>query len=94
VQPDTTLRVAFLTTIVAEKEPIEVAERTLAAAREIVYGGTFDVWLLDEGDSDDVKQMCGQLGSPVVSGMGSWRRVGRVGPKRAAVRPVACRSWT
>jgi MFS family permease len=33
-------------------------------------------------------------GSPVVSGMGSWRRVGRVGPKRAAVRPVACRSWT
>jgi cellulose synthase/poly-beta-1,6-N-acetylglucosamine synthase-like glycosyltransferase len=62
VQPDTTLRVAFLTTIVAEKEPIEVAERTLAAAREIVYGGTFDVWLLDEGDSDDVKQMCGQLG--------------------------------
>src|ERR1019366_924651 len=33
-------------------------------------------------------------GSPVVSGMGSWRRVWRVGPKRAAVRPVACRSWT
>jgi hypothetical protein len=32
-------------------------------------------------------------GSPVVSGMGSWWRVRRVGPKRAAVRPVACRSW-
>jgi len=58
----TTLRVAFLTTIVPGKEPIELAERTLTAATEIVYGGTFDVWLLDEGDSDDVKEMCGRLG--------------------------------
>jgi hypothetical protein len=48
VQPDTSLRVAFLTTIVPDKEPIEVAERTLRAAKEIVYGGTLDVWLLDE----------------------------------------------
>src|ERR1017187_5886282 len=35
-----------------------------------------------------------EVGSPVVSGMWCWRRVGRVGPKRVAVRPVACRSWT
>ncbi|MGD0604836.1 MAG: glycosyltransferase family 2 protein [Streptosporangiaceae bacterium] len=62
VEPDTTLRVAFLTTFVPEKEPIEVAMRTLKAAREIVYGGTFDVWLLDEGDSEDVRAMCGRLG--------------------------------
>jgi cellulose synthase/poly-beta-1,6-N-acetylglucosamine synthase-like glycosyltransferase len=62
VEPDTTLRVAFLTTIVPGKEPIEMAERTLAAAREIVYDGTFDVWLLDEGDSGDVKAMCDRLG--------------------------------
>jgi cellulose synthase/poly-beta-1,6-N-acetylglucosamine synthase-like glycosyltransferase len=62
VEPDTTLRVAFLTTIVPGKEPIEMAERTLAAARQIVYGGTFDVWLLDEGDSGDVKAMCDRLG--------------------------------
>jgi cellulose synthase/poly-beta-1,6-N-acetylglucosamine synthase-like glycosyltransferase len=62
VEPDTTLRVAFLTTIVPGKEPIEMAERTLAAAREIIYDGTFDVWLLDEGDSGDVKAMCDRLG--------------------------------
>jgi cellulose synthase/poly-beta-1,6-N-acetylglucosamine synthase-like glycosyltransferase len=61
VEPDTGLRVAFLTTIVPGKEPIEMAERTLAAAKEIVYGGQLDVWLLDEGDSDDVKEMCGRL---------------------------------
>jgi cellulose synthase/poly-beta-1,6-N-acetylglucosamine synthase-like glycosyltransferase len=62
VAPDTSLSVAFLTTIVPGKEPIEMAERTLRAAKEIVYGGTLDVWLLDEGDSSEVKDMCERLG--------------------------------
>ena len=62
VEPDTSLRVAFLTTIVPDKEPIEMAERTLRAAKEIAYGGTLDVWLLDEGDSAEVKDMCERLG--------------------------------
>jgi cellulose synthase/poly-beta-1,6-N-acetylglucosamine synthase-like glycosyltransferase len=62
VEPDPGLRVAFLTTIVPEKEPVELAERTLRAAKTIVYDGRFDVWLLDEGDSDAVKQMCQRLG--------------------------------
>jgi cellulose synthase/poly-beta-1,6-N-acetylglucosamine synthase-like glycosyltransferase len=61
VTADTSLRVAFLTTIVPDKEPIEMAERTLRAAKEIVYGGTLDVWLLDEGDSTEVKEMCERL---------------------------------
>jgi cellulose synthase/poly-beta-1,6-N-acetylglucosamine synthase-like glycosyltransferase len=62
VEPDTSLRVAFLTTIVPDKEPVEMAERTLRAARSIVYNGTFDLWLLDEGNSDAVKEMCRRLG--------------------------------
>lgn len=62
VEPDPSLRVAFLTTLVPEKEPIEMAERTLRAATRIVYDGPFDVWLLDEGDSDEVKRMCARLG--------------------------------
>jgi len=62
VEPDTSLRVAFLTTIVPDKEPIEMAKRTLMAGKAIVYGGTLDVWLLDEGDSDEVKEMCRRLG--------------------------------
>jgi cellulose synthase/poly-beta-1,6-N-acetylglucosamine synthase-like glycosyltransferase len=62
VEPDTGLRVAFLTTIVPDKEPVEMAERTLRAAKAIVYGGKFDIWLLDEGDSDEIKEMCRRLG--------------------------------
>ena len=62
VEPDTRLRVAFLTTIVPGKEPIEIAERTLRAAKAIVYGGKLDLWLLDEGDSGEIKEMCKRLG--------------------------------
>jgi cellulose synthase/poly-beta-1,6-N-acetylglucosamine synthase-like glycosyltransferase len=62
VAPDPRLRVAFITTIVPNKEPVAMAERTLQAAKEIVYGGKLDVWLLDEGDSDEVKAMCERLG--------------------------------
>jgi cellulose synthase/poly-beta-1,6-N-acetylglucosamine synthase-like glycosyltransferase len=62
VEPDTRLRVAFLTTLVPDKEPLEMAERTLRAAKTIVYGGQIDLWLLDEGNSDAVKAMCRRLG--------------------------------
>jgi cellulose synthase/poly-beta-1,6-N-acetylglucosamine synthase-like glycosyltransferase len=62
VEPDPELRVAFLTTIVPDREPLELAERTLRAASEIVYAGKLDLWLLDEGDSDQAKEICRQLG--------------------------------
>jgi cellulose synthase/poly-beta-1,6-N-acetylglucosamine synthase-like glycosyltransferase len=62
VVPDTSMRVAFITTIVPGKEPIEMAERTLRAAKGIVYGGQMDIWLLDEGDATEVKEMCERLG--------------------------------
>ena len=62
VEPDTRMRVAFLTTIVPDKEPVEMAERTLRAAKAIVYDGKLDLWLLDEGNSDQVKEMCKRLG--------------------------------
>lgn len=58
VRPDPTMRVAFLTTIVPGKEPLEMVRTTVAAARKIRYAGRFDVWLLDEGDSDEVRAMC------------------------------------
>lgn len=58
VRPDPRLSVAFLTTIVPGKEPIEMARATLAAARRIRHDGPFHVWLLDEGDDDEVKAMC------------------------------------
>jgi cellulose synthase/poly-beta-1,6-N-acetylglucosamine synthase-like glycosyltransferase len=62
VVPDTTTRVAFLTTIVPGKEPVAMVERTLRAARNVRYGGPYAVWLLDEGDDPEVKAMCERLG--------------------------------
>ncbi|WP_432521776.1 glycosyltransferase family 2 protein [Kineococcus sp. SYSU DK006] len=62
VAPEPGSRVAFLTTIVPGKEPLEMAERTLAAARRVRHDGQFDVWLLDEGDDPDVIAMCRRLG--------------------------------
>jgi cellulose synthase/poly-beta-1,6-N-acetylglucosamine synthase-like glycosyltransferase len=62
VEPDTRLRVAFVTTLVPDQEPLDMAQRTLRAAKTIVYGGQLDLWLLDEGNSDAVKDMCRRLG--------------------------------
>ncbi|MEV4347749.1 glycosyltransferase family 2 protein [Actinoplanes sp. NPDC049596] len=56
------LRVAFLTTIVPGKEPVEMVERTLRAARRVRHPGPYDVWLLDEGDDAGVKAMCARIG--------------------------------
>ncbi|GAA4968452.1 cellulose synthase catalytic subunit [Kineococcus glutinatus] len=62
VVPETGHRVAFLTTIVPGKEPVEMAERTLRAAKEIRYDGRLDIWLLDEGNDPEVRAMCARLG--------------------------------
>jgi cellulose synthase/poly-beta-1,6-N-acetylglucosamine synthase-like glycosyltransferase len=55
-------RVAFLTTIVPETEPLEMAQKTLEAAMKVRHDGQICVWLLDEGNDPDVKAMCARLG--------------------------------
>jgi len=60
--PLTGQRVAFLTTVVPGKEPLEMVRRTLQAAGRVRYEGTFDVWLLDEGDDHEVRAVCTELG--------------------------------
>ncbi|WP_326846767.1 glycosyltransferase family 2 protein [Streptomyces kaniharaensis] len=62
VTPPPGLKVAVLTTIVPSKEPIEIVERTLRAMLRIEYDGQIDVWILDEGDDDRVKEMAARLG--------------------------------
>ena len=76
VRPEPGHRIAFLTTIVPGKEPVEMAERTLAAARQIAYDGTVDVWILDEGDDAAVKQMCRRVGARHFTrrGIESWNQ--------------------
>ncbi|NMI00109.1 glycosyltransferase [Pseudonocardia sp. K10HN5] len=63
VRPDPGMRVAFLTTIVPGKEPLEMVRATLRAARKIRCPGTLEVWLLDEGDDPQVRAMCAAEGA-------------------------------
>ncbi len=60
--PKPGLRVAVLTTIVPGKEPIELVMTTLRAMKRIRHDGPMDVWLLDEGDDDEVRRRCAELG--------------------------------
>ncbi|GAA1119866.1 cellulose synthase catalytic subunit [Streptomyces javensis] len=55
-------RVAFLTSFVPGKEPIAMVRATLEGAVRIRHTGPLDVWLLDEGDDDEVKALCARLG--------------------------------
>ncbi|WP_232533926.1 glycosyltransferase family 2 protein [Plantactinospora sp. KBS50] len=61
VDPPVGLRVALLTTIVPEKEPIEIVERTLRRMRQVVYCGRVDVWILDEGNDPAVRELADRL---------------------------------
>ena len=62
VVPPNDLRVAFATTIVPDKEPLDLVRATLRKAKAIRYAGHVDVWLLDEGNDPDVKRMCTKYG--------------------------------
>lgn len=60
--PPTGLRVAMLTTIVPDREPVDVVARTLAAMRAVRHDGVLDVWILDEGDDPAVRRVARELG--------------------------------
>nr|WP_236719112.1 cellulose synthase catalytic subunit [Wenjunlia vitaminophila] len=62
VVPKTGTRVAFLTSFVPGKEPIEMLRATLEGAVRIRHRGPLDVWLLDEGDDPEAKKLCARLG--------------------------------
>ncbi|MFC8361728.1 glycosyltransferase family 2 protein [Streptomyces griseorubiginosus] len=62
VVPETGTRVAFLTSFVPGKEPLEMVTKTLEAAVRIRHRGLMHVWLLDEGDDPAVKEVCARLG--------------------------------
>src|SRR4051812_220190 len=48
MRPPSGLRVAVLTTIVPDREPVELVMTTLRAMQRIRHDGVLDVWLLDE----------------------------------------------
>lgn len=62
MRPRAGTRVAFVTTIVPSKEPIEIVRPTLEAALAMRHDGALDVWLLDEENHPRVRAMCEELG--------------------------------
>ncbi|ANS68027.1 glycosyltransferase family 2 protein [Streptomyces lincolnensis] len=62
VTPEPGTRVAFLTTYVPGKEPLDMVRATLEGATRITHTGRLDVWLLDEGDDEQAKALCAELG--------------------------------
>jgi cellulose synthase/poly-beta-1,6-N-acetylglucosamine synthase-like glycosyltransferase len=93
VRPKAGTRVAFLTTIVPSTEPIEMVKRTLEAARRIRHDGTFDIWLLDEGDDPEVREACLRLGVRhfTRNGVERWNRPD--GPFKARSKHGNYNSW-
>lgn len=60
--PSPHLRVAVLTTIVPASEPLSMLEHTLVAMLRMRHPSRFDVWVLDEGNDDEVRALCSRLG--------------------------------
>ncbi|MFD3516228.1 glycosyltransferase family 2 protein [Streptomyces sp. NPDC058657] len=76
VVPETGTRVAFMTSFVPGKEPLEMVTKTLEAAVKIRHRGLLHIWLLDEGDDPAVKAVCERLGVHHFSrkGIAKWNQ--------------------
>jgi cellulose synthase/poly-beta-1,6-N-acetylglucosamine synthase-like glycosyltransferase len=93
VVPENGTRVAFLTTFVPGKEPLEMVTKTLQAAVRLRHRGVMHVWLLDEGDDDEVKAVCARLGVHHFTrkGIDRWNRP--AGPHRARTKHGNYNAW-
>ncbi len=93
VRPEPGLKVAFVTTIVPSKEPLEMARATLEAALRIRHDGELDVWLLDEGNDAEVKELCAQLGVHHFSRKGIKRWNQPTGRNKAKTKHGNYNAW-
>ncbi|MGW8884392.1 glycosyltransferase family 2 protein [Streptomyces sp. NPDC055749] len=93
VVPETGTKVAFLTSFVPGKEPLEMVTKTLEAAVRIRHRGLMHVWLLDEGDDPAVKEVCARLGVHHFSrkGVAHWNQA--KGPHRAKTKHGNYNAW-
>ncbi|RYJ27781.1 dolichol-phosphate mannosyltransferase [Streptomyces sp. L-9-10] len=93
VVPEAHTRVAFLTSFVPGKEPLEMVTKTLEAAVRIRHRGPMHVWLLDEGDDPAVKEVCGRLGVYHFSrkGVAKWNQA--KGAHRAKTKHGNYNAW-
>ncbi|MFD3919920.1 glycosyltransferase family 2 protein [Streptomyces sp. NPDC058595] len=93
VVPASGTRVAFLTSFVPGKEPLEMVTKTLEAAVRIRHRGLLHVWLLDEGDDPAVKEVCARLGVHHFSrkGVAKWNQA--KGAHRAKTKHGNYNAW-
>ncbi|OON76981.1 glycosyltransferase family 2 protein [Streptomyces tsukubensis] len=93
VVPETGTRVAFLTSFVPGKEPLEMVTKTLEAAVKLRHRGLLHVWLLDEGDDAEVKAVCERLGVHHFSRKGVARWNQAKGAHRARTKHGNYNAW-
>ncbi len=93
IAPEPGTRVAFITTIVPGKEPIEMVRKTLEAALRIRHDGILHVWLLDEGNDVEVRALCDEIGVRHFSrrGVEEWNQPS--GPYKAKTKHGNYNSW-
>ncbi|GHF36574.1 glycosyl transferase [Streptomyces mashuensis] len=93
VVPESGTRVAFLTSYVPGKEPLDMVTRTLEAAVRVRHRGPVDVWLLDEGDDPEARAVCARLGVRHFTrkGVEKWNRP--TGPHRARTKHGNYNAW-
>ncbi|MFF0743120.1 glycosyltransferase family 2 protein [Streptomyces sp. NPDC004111] len=93
VVPESGTRVAFMTSFVPGKEPLEMVTKTLEAAVKIRHRGLLHIWLLDEGDDPEVKAVCERLGVHHFSrkGIAKWNQ--KKGPHRAKTKHGNYNAW-
>ncbi|GAA1899893.1 cellulose synthase catalytic subunit [Streptomyces sodiiphilus] len=93
VLPEPGTKVAFLTTYVPGKEPLAMVRATLEAAVSLRHDGLLDVWLLDEGDDREARELCTELGVLHFSrkGVERWNRP--TGPHRARTKHGNYNAW-
>ncbi|MEV7324268.1 glycosyltransferase family 2 protein [Streptomyces sp. NPDC093970] len=93
VVPETGTRVAFITTFVPGKEPLDMVTRTLEAAVRLRHRGLLHIWLLDEGDDPEVRRVCARLGVRHFTRKGVEKWNLPKGPHRARTKHGNYNAW-
>ena len=91
VAPEPGLRVAAVTTFHPDSEPLEMLERTVRAAVAMRY--PHDTWVLDEGDTAEVKALCKRLGAQHYSRLHKPEYQGKTGPFQAETKHGNYNAW-
>ena len=87
------LRVAMLTTVVPDSEPLDVVRGTLEAMRRVRYAETVDVWILDEGDDARVRDLAERLDVHHFTRKGRPEYNRAAGPFRARTKAGNHNAW-